>query len=61
MLSQIIKFCDMGGYGVYVWPCYVLFLTVVAWQIFGAMKRNIKVYNKVKDNVWFGTNSDKQT
>ncbi len=61
MSEYVVNLCSMGGYGIYVWPCYVLLLGLLTWQIFAALKKNIAVHSKLKKDMWSGTNSDSQT
>jgi len=37
------RFFEMGGYAFYVWTSYGLALTVLAWNIFVARRRNKRV------------------
>jgi heme exporter protein CcmD len=37
-MSAVSEFFDMGGYAWYVWPSYVLTLTVVVLNIFWARR-----------------------
>jgi heme exporter protein CcmD len=32
------NFLDMGGYGVYVWPCFALAAIVLAWNVVAARR-----------------------
>lgn len=48
-MSKLISLFDMAGYGVYVWPCYVLLLGFIGWQVFVALKKNTAVRKNIKD------------
>lgn len=61
MLSKIISFFDMGGYGIYIWPCYALLLLTLTWQVLRALRKSIYMRDILKQNVWSGTNSDPQS
>ncbi len=61
MLKHLLQLCNMGGYGVYVWPSYILLLTLISWQVFAALKKNLAIQNKLKQDLWSGSNSDQQT
>lgn len=41
---------DMGGYGFYVWPCYVLLLIIIGWLLFATMRNNKSVHAKLKND-----------
>lgn len=59
MLIEILRKCSFGGYGIYIWPCYILLLALISWQIFAALRRNLSMHAKIK-NQWLGTDSDPQ-
>ncbi len=60
MLEYILQRCDMSGYGIYVWPCYALFLLTLSWQIFKALRRDLLVHSKLKQELWSRVEIDKQ-
>lgn len=60
MYEYFLNLCDMGGYGKYIWPCYALLLVVISWQIFAALKRNLWLHSKLKQDTWSIKNSDEQ-
>ncbi len=55
MLTNIIKNLDMGGYGIYVWPCYFLLLLVITWNVFSAFRRHLMLRKALKKDIWHGT------
>lgn len=59
MLGYIYTICDLGGYGVYIWPCYILLLTLLAWQILSAIKRNAEMHKRVQ--IEWNKKREKQT
>lgn len=61
MFEYIFKLFHMGGYGIYVWPCYALLLGLLTWQIYAAIKRNLAMHLKIKQDQSAGSNSDQQT
>jgi len=61
MLKQLVTYWYMGGYGIYVWPCYVALLAIVSWLLVDAVKKNMLIHNKIKQDLWYRSNSDKQT
>lgn len=36
------EFLHMGGYGAFVWPCFALAATVLAWNIGAARRRHAR-------------------
>lgn len=59
MFDFVLQLFDMGGYGIYVWPCYALLLSVISWLIFSSLKRNIAMRTNLKQNLW-SNDSDRQ-
>lgn len=59
MFNWILQLFDMGGYGVYIWPCYALLLSIIAWLIFSSLRRNIAMRTNLKQNLW-SEGSDRQ-
>ena len=35
---NLAKFLTMGGYGVYVWPCFALTGAVLVWNVIAARR-----------------------
>ena len=52
MLRDILEFINMGGYGVYIWPCYLLLICLLYMHIASALKHKkrikIKIYNMLQ-------------
>ena len=47
-MSAVSEFFDMGGYAWYVWPSYVLTLTVVVLNIFWARRLLAKSHEEAR-------------
>lgn len=52
MLSVIFNLFDMGGYGIYVWPCYGLLLLLITWQVLRALRKSIYMRDTIRQNSW---------
>ena len=44
MLSKILI---MGGYGIYIWPCYLIFILVFSWHLYAALKTSVNIKKKI--------------
>ena len=61
MYETLVSFFVANGYGVYIWPCYVLLLALISWQLIMALKKNSIVRKNIAKNLQLGLISDKQT
>jgi heme exporter protein CcmD len=57
MFKYLLQFFDMGGYGIYVWPCYAILLLMLSWYVVSIFKKNIAV-RKSLANIWSENSSD---
>ena len=46
---QLNEFLNMGGYGVYVWPCYCITLFVFAINIYTTLREKRLVQKTISD------------
>lgn len=50
MFEAMYNFWYMNGYGVYVWPCYILLLLTLSIYILQSIRRNILTHQKLKSD-----------
>jgi heme exporter protein CcmD len=58
--NEILEFLAMGGYAVYIWPCYALLIIVLFWHLYRALITNKNLKVKLK-HLYLGSNSDQHT
>lgn len=46
-INQILEFLHMGGYGLYIWPCYLIFILVFSWHLYAALKTAVNIKKKI--------------
>lgn len=61
MFNYLFKVLDMNGYGVYVWSCYGVFVSLLAWQVVAALRRSVLMQGNLKQELWSRENSDSHT
>lgn len=47
VFKSSIEFLHLGGYGVYVWPCYLISVLVIGWQLSSALRQLRAVKHKI--------------
>ena len=60
MREAIYNFLLANGYGLYIWPCYLLFFVCIAWQVMAAIKKGTALRKYLTYELQAGTISDKQ-
>lgn len=46
-INQILEFLHMGSYGIYIWPCYLIFILVFGWHLYSALKTSVNIKKKI--------------
>lgn len=61
MLRYFFSLWEMGGYGIYIWPSYALLLAIISVFIFRAIRCNLQMQKKIRQDLWSGSDSDNQS
>lgn len=58
MVEFLVNFFVANGYGIYIWPCYVLLFLLISWQLIRALRVGTLVRKNLIQSLQNGFISD---
>lgn len=51
----------MNNYGMYIWSCYSIFILLITYYVFAALKRSVAIHKELKKKFLAENSSASQT